>query len=1064
MAESGSVVLVYVTDSGRQPVAGAEVEVRSRGNVSLGRDKETGATVVSGLQAGEVALVVARAGGGESKPLAVTVTGGVQQVVVGMPADGELTYRRGDSRAAFVPDHDRFLVYTDGPGAGRLAAAAFRDLGLAAEELPGPGGGDARDDKAFEEVTHLVAADPDRLAKLPSVLDRQAVDVRIARPVLHKDGTRPYGLTGEIVAAFRGDVKREEVARIAAEHGLEVARDVRHAGNGFLLVRKGMPDYDLLEVAEALAADDRVAWAEPNLVVPLELDAWTPNDLLYGQVPHLQVVNADDAWDRMDNVAVALRGGSPNITVAVFDPQGVAPNHPDLAGNLTDGTAKLVASINFRATPIAAQTVAALAGDHGTQCAGSATAIMDDNRGLPGVAPNCHLIGGQNRSNSDELRLADAYLWMSGFANGSTDAGFPALPGRTADVISSSFGVTGAVLSTTMRTCFDHLTTFGRGGRGVVVCFSLGNSGYGDFTNAAGTRFRAWPTYEKCIAVGSSLNTNPTNPVTSVHADPNGNTTGIATQVDRRALYSPFGATALRKPDLVSPSHTSYSTAAGNPLVDTILSDVRVGTGTVDGCPGATTCLDYDTTFGGTSHSTPTVAGAVALVLSARPELSWVQVREVLRRSCARIDAANADPTGQWQDLNGDGAIDYSRWYGSGRLDVDAAVALVLDPAVTFGDAYVRENLADVGDVPSPGWHAESPDIWVRRTDDPVPALAWTSSPPHENPVRGSDNFVFCRVRNRGTAVVPTVYLRASITHYPGFEFRYPQEFRPTTNVGDPIPNPLVPGTYVIGEVRVDNLGPGADTIVKLTWPAALIPPEEVTVGGVDVRWHPCLLLESSPHDGPAPAPGAIAVRADNNLAQRNISIGDPGDVDSWVGAVAGSLDRGGIRSIVLDGRLLDGDVVVLLHVADRDKEVRAGLSRGAKQAFVPKEEIRLPGRLPDLSVILRDRTRINVGGAGGLGGIEIHAAPGTELRLPPGVGRPAAVAAVPVAGSDTVDGVPVVMVKGLPGGILEIPAAVPGSRLFPLAIGTRGEWKGELRITQRRGDGSLSPGYTIRH
>ncbi len=761
---------------------------------------------------------------------------------------------------------------------------------------------------------------------------------------------------------------------------------------------------------------------------------------------------------------MALRGGSPNITIAVLDPHGVTPNHPDLTGNLTDGTAKLVATIDFRANPIVAQTVAGLAGDHGTQCAGSATAIMDDNRGLPGVAPNCHLLGGQNFSNSDELRLADAYLWFAGFANGSTDPGFPALPARTADVISSSFGVTGAVLSTTMRTCFDHLTTFGRGGRGIVVLFSLGNSGYGDFTNAAGTRFRAWPTYEKCIAVGSSLNANPTNPTVSAHADPAGNMAGIATQVDRRALYSPFGATALRKPDLVSPSHTSYNTTAGNPPIDPVMSDVRVGTGAFDGCPGAATCNDYDTTFGGTSHSTPTVAGAVALMLSARPELSWVQVREILRRSCARIDNANADPTGQWQDLDGDGAIDYSRWYGSGRLDVDAAVALVLDPALTFGDAYVRENLDDVGDVPSPGWHAESPDIWVRQNDEPIPALAWTAAPPHENAVRGTDNFVFCRVRNRGTAVVPTVYLRASITHYPGFEFRYPQEWRPSTNVGDPIPNPLVPGTYIIGEQRIDNLGVGADTIVKITWPAALIPPEEVPVGAVMVRWHPCLLLEASPHDGPAPAGSVIAVRADNNLAQRNITIGDPGDGDSWFGAVAGSLDRSGIRSILIDGRRLDGDIVVLLHVADRDKEVRAGLARGAKQAFVPKEEVRFPGRLSDLNVILRDRTRIHVGGAGGLGGIEIHATPGTELRFPPGGLAPVGGAASrPVAGADTVDGVPVVLVRGLPG-ILEIPLAVPGGRLFPLAIGTRGEWKGELRVTQRRGDGTTSPGYTLRH
>ncbi len=213
----------------------------------------------------------------------MTVTGGAQQVVIGMPAPDELTYRRGDSRAAFRPDRDRFLVFTGGPGAGRLAAVAFRELGLEAEEVS-PRGPDSSG-KEFEEVTHLVAATPGQLTKLPSVLERQGVDVRVARPIGHGKDQRPYGLTGEIVAAFRGDVEREVVVRIATGLGLEVAREVRHAGNGFLLVRKGMPDYDLLEVVEALANDERVLWAEPNLVMPLELDVWIPNDTLWPRSP-----------------------------------------------------------------------------------------------------------------------------------------------------------------------------------------------------------------------------------------------------------------------------------------------------------------------------------------------------------------------------------------------------------------------------------------------------------------------------------------------------------------------------------------------------------------------------------------------------------------------------------------------------------------------------------------------------------------------------------------------------------------------------------------------------------
>lgn len=1051
---------VYITDASRNPLKDVKLRVEGTQDVDIGRDDETGAFVVSGAAPGAIVRLIAERSRDRTDALAVRVRTGEQQVILGLPEDGEQTYRRGDSRLAFRPDPDRYMVFVNGNGAAKSAAAVLDRLGLKAEQLGQRGAvprGDNGDDA--DEATFLVRGGPEEAEKAVEGLRRRKLDVRLARPIRHRDEEQPQGLTSEIVVSFQGDVTPEEAARIAAQYGLQLEREVHHIGNGYLLSRKGMPEYDVLDVAAALADDERVLFAEPNLVVMLENDQYTPNDTLWGQLAHLVLINADDAWDRLDNVAVALRGGAPTICVGVVDFEGVSPNHPDLTANLTDGTSKLQASVNFAPNPIVAQTAAGLAGDHGTQCAGSAVAAFDNNRGITGVAPNCRLLGARPRSATDEVRLADLYMWIAGFANGSTDAGFPALPAQPADVISSSFGVTGAALSATMRSLFDHLTTFGRGGRGVVVCWSLGNSGYGDFTTPTGGRFRAWPTYEKCIAVGSSLNTNPTNPTTSAHADPAGAMTAIATQVDRRSLFSPFGPTALRKPDLVAPSHTSYSTATGNPAVDPIMSSVRVGLGAVDGCPGAAVCNDYGATFGGTSHSTPTVAGAVALILSARSDLSWIAVRDVLRRTCARIDAANANAIGLWQDLNGDGAIDYSRWYGAGRLDVDAAVAAVLDPALTLADVYVRENLTDIGDVPSPGWHAHSPDIWARPTDDPIPVLAWSAAAPHLNPVRNQPNFVYCRLRNRGTGPASTVYVRASITHFPGLEFRYPQEFRPTINVGAPVPNPITAfGTYPIGEVRVDNLAAGADTIVKMTWPTALIPPKQVQVGAVMVNWHPCLLLEVSPHDGPAPASSVIAVRGDNNLAQRNITIADAGS-DAWFGIVVGSFDDSGVRSLVVDARRTEGELEVLVHIGD--EEVAALLDRGLNSAFVPKEEDDARGTESPVWVVVRDRTRLLVRG-GDESSLEIIAAPGTELRL---AGHSALTSGQgsgqPRTFSDDSDGVHAAVVTGLPG-ILEIPLPLKPARFASLAVGTRGDWRGELRLTQRRGDTLLSSGYTI--
>ena len=135
--------------------------------------------------------------------------------------------------------------------------------------------------------------------------------------------------------------------------------------------------------------------------------------------------------------------------------------------------------------------------------------------------------------------------------------------------------------------------------------------------------------------------------------------------MDTRTLFNPFGP----EMDIVAPSHTCYDGG----LVDPITSTVRVGNGAIDGCPGAATCNDYATTFGGTSHSSPTIAGTSGLILTANPLLAWHEVRDVLHRTAVAIDFNNTDPIGQYVDNDGDGVPEFSQWYGHGRVDVAAA-------------------------------------------------------------------------------------------------------------------------------------------------------------------------------------------------------------------------------------------------------------------------------------------------------------------------------------------------------------------------------------------------------
>ena len=222
-------------------------------------------------------------------------------------------------------------------------------------------------------------------------------------------------------------------------------------------------------------------------------------------------------------------------------------------------------------------------------------------------------------------------------------------------------------------------------------------------------------------------------------------------------------------------------------------------------------CNDYATTFGGTSHATPTVAGAIALILSARPGLNWIQVRDILRASCVRIDAGASQRDWPWQDLDGDGCIDYSRWYGAGPAPTSTPrSALALDDHAPLADVYVRENLADIGAVPVDGHMVGEPGHLGRQDAEHAdPGARMGSAPPHENARRGQDNALFCRVRNRGTAL-GQLGLRARDAHpLGGARVRsIPEDFEPSTNVGAPHPEPTRARHLSDREARVDNLEP----------------------------------------------------------------------------------------------------------------------------------------------------------------------------------------------------------------------------------------------------------------
>jgi hypothetical protein len=285
---------------------------------------------------------------------------------------------------------------------------------------------------------------------------------------------------------------------------------------------------------------------------------------------------------------------------------------------------------------------------------------------------------------------------------------------------------------------------------------------------------------------------------------------------------------------------------------------------------------NYKNSFGGTSSAAPLTAGVAALLLSANPDLTWVQVRQILIDTSIQIDLGNADPVGQWIDTDGDGNVDFSQWYGYGRINAQNAVQEALNLVgvnpVNHIDTWIKENSTDIGDVPetTPYW---SPDVWVRNLDPGVDNQAQIDQ--HQSPIRGQSNWIYANIRNRGANDSHDVYARIYITRWAGTQYIYPDDFIPTVPPSDNPTTPLAPGTYLIGEVHIDTIPANGFVTINLEWLAHLIPAATVVVDGTQYSWaDSCILVDVSPHDGPTPT--GNHTWDNNNLCQKNITIVDP--------------------------------------------------------------------------------------------------------------------------------------------------------------------------------------------
>ncbi|MEZ4684648.1 MAG: S8 family serine peptidase [Bacteroidia bacterium] len=435
------------------------------------------------------------------------------------------------------------------------------------------------------------------------------------------DASLPMVPTGELYLVFRPWASPEDQQAIIDRFSLSIIQ--KRGKNGYIL-RLGPDSPNPISCVVALQAEALVAIAEPDLAMPLEFSMTLPDDPFFKFQWHLKNDGTDfrdspagvynearagadarvvEAWQALGNM------GSPAIVMAIVD-NGFDLDHPDF-----DGRGRLVQPWDF--VNNSPEPDRDPDDTHGTLCAGVALAGTN-GKGIVGVAPNSRFMPVRNKELSDTM----------------IELIFERVMSLGADVVSCSWGRPGLSvdgesmidipLSTRQREAVVRAATKGRGGRGCVILFAAGNS------NRRLSDFCRLP---EIIAVGAS------------------------TSMDERADYSNFG------PELsvLGPS------GGRTPVISTFVSDggpERTEVSAVvtrqsgedlgfAGIPG-----DYKG-FAGTSCSCPVVAGVCALVLSANPELSSVEVKEILEKTADKIgEGYGAD--GQ-SDLMGHGRVNALR-------------------------------------------------------------------------------------------------------------------------------------------------------------------------------------------------------------------------------------------------------------------------------------------------------------------------------------------------------------------------------------------------------------------
>lgn len=487
------------------------------------------------------------------------------------------------------------------------------------------------------------------------------------------DSGQEFLITDRVFVTFRDPMPADQVDAFAGRYGLVLKQ--RYSDREYLfqltdhtamnpvkLVVKLTEQEPLVESADH-DLNERMHMYQLALPTdPFYAREWHINTRLsHAQFDARSCSRCEETWQLLDHF------GSRDVVIGVTD-DGCKLDHPDFnspgkfAGWGYFRNERLITSADVDADPNEMYKSGA---NHGTSCAGVIAGEVDAVLTV-GAAPGCRLLPIQWESQGPFLLLSDSKLLTA--LNYLADK---------VDVISNSWGRTPTSLRipAVINRVTELARTGGRRGRGIVFLWAAGNENCPiqhtasiDVPYTSGWEGNEWVGVETARRFENNLVGIPGVMHVAALASP-----------AQRSHYSNYG-TGI---GICAPTNNVHKYRRVTVQGLGITTTTGAGSGVTEA-------------FGGTSSATPLVAGVTALVVSANPELTALDVISILKQTASkdlsmdgypRTPPASFDPDPSWDvspvapfnrgDFKDGGDPDgtWSPWFGYGRVNAPSAVA-----------------------------------------------------------------------------------------------------------------------------------------------------------------------------------------------------------------------------------------------------------------------------------------------------------------------------------------------------------------------------------------------------